>query len=365
MYLQKLYLKNFRNYKELHIEFHERLNIFLGGNGYGKTNILEGIFFSSILKSHRTSKILDLIKFGEEKFNINIKCKTDKSRIINTNIILDNNGKKYISINELKIQKISDFIGCIKVIMFSPEDLKIVKESPSIRRKFLDMNISQIDKKYLNAIINYNKILNMKNNLLKQEKIDDVLLDVYDEQIAFYSDVIINKRFMYLNKLKYFSVKLHNDISNFSENLNITYKNFLNLDFENLKVNIDIKNNIFDILKENRKIDKFKKFSTTGIHKDDFIIWMNDKQISNYSSQGQQRSAVISIKLGIIEIIKDLTKEYPILLLDDILSELDKNRRNFILNFIKNAQTFITGTDLYESINDSHKVFNIYNGKVL
>ena len=205
----------------------------------------------------------------------------------------------------------------------------------------------------------------MKNNLLKQQKIDDMLLDVYDEQIAFYSDVIINKRFMYLNKLKYFCVKLHNEISNYYEKLNITYKNFLNLDFENLNDNIDIKNNIFDILKENRKIDKFKKFSTIGVHKDDFIIWMNNKQISNYSSQGQQRSAVISIKLGIIEIIKSLTQEYPVLLLDDILSELDKNRRNFILNFIKNAQTFITGTDLYESIVDSHKVFNIYNGKVL
>ena len=139
----------------------------------------------------------------------------------------------------------------------------------------------------------------------------------------------------------------------------------MNLDFENLNDNIDIKNNIFDILKENRKIDKFKKFSTIGVHKDDFIIWMNNKQISNYSSQGQQRSTVISIKLGIIEIIKSLTQEYPVLLLDDILSELDKNRRNFILNFIKNAQTFITGTDLYESIVDSHKVFNIYNGKVL
>lgn len=365
MYLEKLYLKNFRNYEELNLEFNEKLNVFIGGNGYGKTNVLESIFFSFILKSHRTNRTLDLIKFGEESFNINLRCKKDNLKIIKTNIKLNKDNKKSIMVNEIKIQKISDFIGFIKVVMFSPEDLRIIKGSPTIRRKFLDMNISQIDKLYLKAIINYNKVLDMKNTILKLNNIDNKLLDVYDEQISFLSNVIINKRFMYLNKLKEFSNRVHNEISGFNEKLNIKYINFINLKFEELDENIDIKNEVFDILKKNREIDRVKKFSTTGIHKDDFIILMNDKQVSNYSSQGQQRSAIISIKLAIVELIKELTKEYPILLLDDILSELDRNRRNFILNFVKNAQTFITGTDLYENIIDSHKVFNVYNGKIL
>lgn len=365
MYLQKLYLKNFRNYEELNLEFDEKLNIFIGGNGHGKTNILESIFFSFILKSHRTNKILDLIKFGEESFDINLFCKRDNLKNITTSIKLYNDNKKSILVNEIKVQKISDFIGYIKVVMFSPEDLRVIKGSPSVRRKFLDMNISQIDKVYLKSIINYNKVLEMKNSLLKLNNIDDKLLDVYDGQIAFYSNFIINRRFKYLNKLREFSGKVHNEISGFNELIDIKYSNFMNLRFDKLNENIDIKNEIFDILKKNRGIDKIKKFSTVGIHKDDFIILMNGNQVSSYSSQGQQRSAIISIKLGIVELIKKITNEYPILLLDDILSELDRGRRSFILNFVKNAQTFITGTDLYENIIDSHKIFNVYNGKVL
>lgn len=365
MYLQKLYLRNFRNYEELNLEFNEKLNIFIGGNGHGKTNVLESIFFSFILKSHRTNKSSDLIKFGEEGFSVNLICKKDNLREITTDVKLYKDNKKSILVNGIKVQKISDFIGLIKVVMFSPEDLRVIKGAPNIRRKFLDMNISQIDKVYLKSIINYNKVLDMKNNLLKTNKIDDKLLDVYDEQIAFFTNFIINRRFKYLNILKGFSEEVHNNISGFNERLNIKYINFMNKDFEKLNENIDIKKEIFDILKKNREIDKIKKFSTIGVHKDDFIIFMNGNQVSNYSSQGQQRSAIISIKLGIVELIKKITNEYPILLLDDILSELDKGRRNFILNFVKNAQTFITGTDLYENIIDSHKIFNVYDGRIL
>lgn len=365
MYLQKLRLKNFRNYKFLELEFDEKLNIFIGENGQGKTNILESIFFSFILKSHRTNKTLDLIKFEEQQFDIELLCKRYDLKTINVNVTFDRNRKKTIFTNNIKIQKISDFIGCVKVVMFSPEDLKIVKESSQIRRRFLDMCISQVDKMYLKTIINYNHVLNMKNSLLKSDYIDEKLLDVYDYQISNFSELIINKRFQYLNQLNKFASNMHNSISMFNEELNITYNNLLDEDFSNLNSAVDIKNRIFDILKEKRKLDKLKKISTIGVHKEDFIIFINNKKVSDYSSQGQQRSAIISIKLGIVELIKNLTKEYPILLLDDILSELDKKRREFVVNFIKNAQTFITNTDLQENIQGSYKVFNIYNGKVL
>lgn len=365
MYLSNLYLKNFRNYEELKINFNSKLNIFIGENAQGKTNILESIFFCSLLKSHRTNKINNLIRFGEDMFIIEIKGKKDNSKDIETNIVLNSDGKKFISSNNLKVQKISDFIGYIKVVMFSPEDLKIIKESPVIRRKFLDMSISQLDNKYLKYIIGYNKVLNMKNILLKNEIIDDTLLDVYDYQISTFSEFIIRKRIDYIKYLNKFSCELHDKISNFNEKLKIIYKTFLNLECDELEENIDIRSEIFDILKKNRKNDKIKRFSTIGIHRDDFVVYLNERQIFNYSSQGQQRSATISIKLAIVEMIKKFTGEYPVLLLDDILSELDKSRRNFVLNFIENIQTFITGTDINECISNDYSIFNIKNGMVL
>lgn len=364
MYLQELTLKNFRNYENINIEFDRNTNVFIGENGQGKTNIIESIFFSSFLKSHRTNKNMDLIKFDEKQFLIEIKLYLDNSKKINIKVLLDNTSKKNIFINNIKTLKVSDFIGSIKSIIFSPEDLKLIKESPMIRRKFLDMSISQIDNKYLKFIIDYNKLMSMKNNLLKKEIIDERLLDVYDEQISFCSNFIIRKRFEYIEILQEISRILHEKISDFKEKLSIKYVNFLNVNFKNLHTDIDITGNIFDILKRNRKIDKIRKFSTVGIHRDDFSVFLNDRQMINYSSQGQQRSAVISIKFAIVEIIKKMTNEYPVLLLDDMLSELDKNRRNFILNFIENTQTFITCTELQEKIFNSCKIFNVKNGSI-
>ncbi len=364
MHLKSLFLRNFRNYNELQLDFHEKLNVFVGENGQGKTNILESIFFSSVLKSHRTNKNLNLIKFGEECFEINLKGKKDNLKEFEANVFLNTSSKKRLFLNSLKIEKISDFIGYIKVVMFSPEDLKIVKESPSIRRRFLDMNLSQIDNSYLKALINYNKVLKDKNNILKQEKIDFSLIDVYDTQLSFYSSVIMEKRYKYINMLDFYSSNIHKKISNFNEKIKISYNTFLDINNCNF-IKGDIKGEIFDILKKNRKNDLNKKFCTLGIHRDDFNVFLNDKSIFNYSSQGQQRSCVISIKLGVVEMIKETLGEYPILLLDDILSELDKNRKNFILNFIDNIQTFITGTELSESIFNSHKVFNVNSGKIL
>lgn len=365
MYLSNLILKNFRNYKNLEIGFHEKLNVFVGENAQGKTNVLESIFFSSFLKSHRTNKNFNLIKFGEEDSEINLSGKRENLKCFEVGLKLNSrSSKKDLFLNGIRIVKSSDFIGYIKVVMFSPEDLKIVKESPAIRRKFLDMNLSQIDNKYLRALINYNKVIKYKNSLLKKDKIDLSLLDVYDEQLSLYSSVIMRKRFNYLKALNFFSQSIHEKISKSSEKIGIDYNTFLDIDKFNLSED-DIKNKIFAILKKNRKLDLFKKVCSLGIHKDDFNVKLNDHSVINYSSQGQQRSSVISIKLGVVEIIKEFLGEYPVLLLDDILSELDRDRRNFVLNFIENIQTFITCTELNERVLSTHKTFNVSNGRIL
>lgn len=365
MWLKNITLNNFRNYKNIDINLHRDLNIFIGNNGDGKTNILESIYFSSLLKSHRTNKIQSLINFNNNEFNIILNFTKDNGREINSKINVNNLGKKKLNINGINVCKIMDFIGCIKIVMFSPEDMKLIKESPSIRRKFLDMYISQIDPTYLENLIKYNKIIYLRNILLKQKNIDDTLLDVYDEQLSLYNYQIMIKRYDYIKNLNKIAVVIHNNISSNNEKLNIKYKTFIGdniLEKENREGIIYL---ILDILTKNRNLDKARGISSVGIHRDDFIILINHREAVQYSSQGQQRSSVISIKLGIVNMIRDITYEYPILLLDDILSELDKNRRDFILNFIPNIQTFITSTELYENISRPGKIFRISSGEII
>lgn len=360
MYFNNIKLKNFRNYKNININLHRNLNILIGDNGEGKTNILESIYFLSLLKSHRTTKLSNLINFEEQYIEISTNITNDNDKKIVTYVKFDKLNGKNISINNLNFSRLTDFIGYIKVVMIAPEDMKIIKDSPNTRRKFLDVNISQIDKIYLKSIIRYTKLLNLKNNLLKERNINDKLLDVYDEQISLYSGIIISKRLQYINMLNKFSKSIHDEISCNRENINIVYKSFI--DYKDSK---NMKNKILNVLKNNRNIDKIKKNSIYGIHKDDFIIFINNKEALNYSSQGQQKSAIISIKLSMLKIIKEITKEYPILLLDDILSELDVKRRKFLLNFLPDVQTFITCTEIYEEILKPCKIFNIYRGEIL
>ncbi len=365
MKLKKLTLKNFRNYKDITLDFHDDLNVFIGNNGEGKTNILESIYVSSLLKSHRTNKISSLINFGEREFHIYFEFVLDNMKKMRGFSIVNDLSKKRLNINGLDIKRLYDFIGCIKVIMFSPEDMKLIKESPSIRRKFLDISISQIDRFYLDSIIKYNKTLYLRNSLLKKGIVDEVLLDVYDEKLSGYNADIILKRYDYINKLNTSCREVHKNLSKSSEELYIDYKTFIDREYIDKYDKNRIIHEILDILRKNRNLDKIKGNTSKGIHKDDFKIFINRKEALEYASQGQQRSSIISIKLGIVRIIKEITSEYPILLLDDILSELDKERRNFILNFIPDIQTFITSTELYENIYKSCKIFTIKDGSII
>lgn len=356
MFIDKISLKNFRNYSDLNLSFINGVNIFKGNNAQGKTNILEAIFFCSLGRSHRTSKDKELIKWNEDFFSISCSVKTgrlDKDIVIR----FDNKNNKFVEINRKKLGRISELFGVLNVVMFSPEDLKIVKESPSIRRKFLDMEISKLDNMYFHNLVRYNKIIAEKNNLLKQRSIDHMVLDIYDDEASKYGELIIKRRLKYLSDLNSYAEKIHSDITHGSERIEFLYKTSADMD--------DLRNSLRERYIENRKSDMERGYTSSGPGRDDFSIIINGKDAKIYGSQGQQRTSVLSIKFASLEIIKKESNEYPVLLLDDVLSELDSSRKEYILSSINNIQTFITMTG-YDEDNieklDNARIFNVDSG---
>lgn len=361
MYIKKLQLVNFRNYKELFIELNSGVNIFIGDNAQGKTNILESIHYCSIAKSHRTNKDKELINWESE--GAYVKAYVSKERLDkNIEIKIFKDGKKGIKINSIKITKLQDLIGVFNVVLFSPEDLKIVKESPSHRRRFLDMELCKLNAKYYYSLVQYNKVLNERNTLLKKwnENIEQII-DIYDSQLAKFGSYVIKERIKYLELLNAKGKSIHKQITSGSEDINFTYlcslKNFDNIEQE-----------LMNILKKNLKGDMEKRTTSHGPHRDDFSIDINDIDTRNFGSQGQQRTSVLTMKFASLEIIKERTGEYPVLLLDDVLSELDLNRQRFILNSINNVQTIITCTgmgNIKDYIDESAKIFTVENGNII
>ncbi|MCL2322357.1 MAG: DNA replication/repair protein RecF [Oscillospiraceae bacterium] len=358
MNIEKINLVNFRNYKNLNIDFSSKINMIIGDNGEGKTNILESIYLLSYGKSHRTRKDKELINWNKEYLYIESLFKTNRlDKFIEFKIFKD--GKKAININKIKVSSISELIGVINVVFFSPEDLKIVKDSPNVRRKFLDLEISKLKKKYYIDLVNYNKVLDEKNTLIKMSKnIDLKLLDIYDYKLAELSYNIINARLWYLANLNKYGKQIHKDITNSKEDIKFIYENDT---YKSLSVE-----NLYEKNVKNRNIDFIKGYTTFGPHRDDFQIDINNFDARSFASQGQQRTAVLTIKFAAIEIIKKEAEEYPILLLDDVLSELDSNRQNFIIQSMKNIQTLITSTEigqLKSSISDL-KLYLVDNANI-
>jgi DNA replication and repair protein RecF len=360
MHVKYLQLINFRNYRELNIELNENINVFMGNNAQGKTNILESIYYCSIGKSPRTNKDKELITWnGQETY---IKIYVSKERIDKKiEIKIFKEGKKGININSIKITKMSELMGAFNVVMFSPEDLKIVKESPSFRRKLLDIELCKLSKRYYHNLVQYNKVLDERNIILKKwnEQNSD-MLEVYDEQLAKYGGNIIKSRNQYVKKLSEKGQKIHNDITSGSENIEFKYITPVK--------NIDkSEDEILNLLINSRKKDFEKRVTSVGPHRDDFDIKINGIDARIFGSQGQQRTSVLTIKFASLEIIKEITGEYPVLLLDDVLSELDANRQKYILSSIKNIQTFITCTgigDIKDHLKDEAQLFLVKNGSV-
>lgn len=361
MYIKYLKLINFRNYKELDIEFDKNINIFVGDNAQGKTNILESMYYCSIGKSPRTSKDKELINWDnkESYIKVHILKKLFNKKI---EIKIFKEGKKGININSIKVSKLSELMGVLNVVMFSPEDLKIIKESPVYRRKFLDIELCKFSKKYYYGLVQYNKVLTARNIILKKWNKGNYIdiLQVYDKQLAKYGEVIIKLRNNYLKKLSEKGKVIHSDITSGIENIEFKYMTCL-INFDN------IEDDLFKILEFNRKKDIYKGITLYGPHRDDFIVNINGVNVRNFGSQGQQRTSILTMKFASLEIIKEIIGEYPVLLLDDVLSELDKNRQKYILSSIKDIQTFITCTgidDIKKSIIDEAQLFIVKKGKV-
>ena len=359
MFIKKLMLINYRNYEKLDINFGKGVNVFIGDNAQGKTNILEAIYYCAFAKSHRTTRDRELINWNNHESYISLgiaKERLDKK--IDIKILKD--GKKAIKVNSIKINKIGELFGIFNVVMFSPEDLKIVKDSPGVRRRFIDMELCQLNKKYYYNLVQYNKVLNERNVVLKNKNLSEEMLDIYDEQLSSYGEYVIKERLKYFEKLNYYGVQVHKDITSNKENIEFKYQS-------TIKDLSKIKENFYEALKKSRKKDIEKGISTIGLHRDDFSIFINNVDIKNFGSQGQQRTAVLTIKFASLRIIKEITGEYPVLLLDDVLSELDFSRKKYILSTIGEIQTVITCTgieDIYSYLDSNSKIFKVKNGIV-
>ncbi len=337
MYVKKISLENYRNYERLELDFDSSVNIIIGDNANGKTNILESIYLSATSKSNRLSSNKEIIRLGCDYSIVKIDYEREGiSR--NTIIKLNKDNKKEIAIDGEVKKKLSSLLGNIFLVFFSPDDLELIQDAPAVRRRFLDIEICQIDRYYLKNLSNYQKILKARNILLKGKKVNKDLLAVYDEELAKYGKYIIDTRQDYIKELDKYYKDIHFEISGKKEQSEIKYKKNVSAE------------EFLQKLEENHEKDIEKKHTSVGPHKDDFVFISNDKNLRNFGSRGQIRTAVLSVKLAEIEIIKNRMNIAPILLLDDVLSELDEKRQTFLIEQLKDIQTIITGTGVEDFI---------------
>ncbi len=357
MVIQSLDLINYRNYESLKIEFDKETNILFGDNAQGKTNILEAIFLSATTKSHKSVKDKEIISFLKEESHIKTEL-FKNNRNYKIDIHLNKSGKKNIAVNNQKISKASELLGILNVVLFSPEDLAIIKNGPADRRRFIDMELCQLDKSYIFNLTNYNKIVNQRNKLLR-DIIDNGFLKetltVWNMQLFTYGEKIIEQREKFIGELNEIIKEIHLKLSGGIENLILKYEP--NCEKDKLEKEIE----------KNTQKDILIKQTTVGPHRDDISFYINEIDIRKYGSQGQQKTAALSLKLAEIELVKKTIHENPVLLLDDVLSELDSSRQNFLLNYLGNIQTIITCTGLDEFINNHFKInktFKITKGTI-
>lgn len=362
MYIKRIELNNFRNYGELTLDFDSRLNLIIGKNAQGKTNLIEAVYVSSIGRSFRTSRDTELIKFGCDYAKI--KTETEKEYTEGSvEIILSKNKNKFAKVDGVKIRKASELLKNIYLVIFSPEDLKLVKDEPEKRRKFIDRELCQIKPAYYDNLAKYKRILMQRNAYLKEYETDKSILDVWDMQLARHGAAITEYRKEFIKKLSIISSNIHSGISNGRENLKINYSPNLEL-YDDKKIQEEI---FYSTLKKSFENDIRQRTTTRGPHKDDIEFFINDINARSFGSQGQQRTAALSLKLAETSIIKEESGETPILLLDDVMSELDLERQEFLIKSLSETQLFITTTEipdiLKEKLTDG-KVFYVENGKI-
>ena len=359
MIVESLKLQNYRNYEYLNMNFDEKINIIYGDNSQGKTNIHESMYVCATSKSHRGSKDREIIRFDNDESHIKVNVKKNDMNY-RIDMHLKKNKPKGIAVNGIPIKRAVELFGILNIVFFSPEDLNIIKNGPSERRRFIDMELSQLDKIYLDCLINYNKVVNQRNSLLKEYAFsgrEDIIssLDIWDMQLVKYGNDVIKSREKFVKEINDLVKSIHTKLSGDREQLEIIYEPCVKeQDFESELVRVR---------------DRDLKFKCTNIgpHKDDMCFLINGMDVRKYGSQGQQRTAALSLKLAEIELVKQIIHDTPVLFLDDVLSELDSRRQNFLLDSIGNIQTMITCTGLDEFINNRfsiNKIFKVVNGTV-
>jgi DNA replication and repair protein RecF len=368
MFIKQLHLKNFRNYEQLEVQFENKVNVILGENAQGKTNVMESIYVLALAKSHRTTNDKDLIRWDTEYAKIGGRIQKNHGSLP-MELIVSKKGKK-AKYNHIEQKKLSQYVGNMNVVMFAPEDLNLVKGSPQIRRRFIDMEIGQISPVYLHEVGQLNKILKQRNHYLKQmqtkKQTDETMLDILTEQFIQSATKIVRKRFEFLHLLQNRATPIHEGISRELEKLEIRYKPSVEVSEEqDLSKMINIYENKYNQVKQ-REIDR--GVTLFGPQRDDLLFFVNDRDVQTFGSQGQQRTTALSIKLAEIELIHSEIGEYPILLLDDVLSELDDHRQSHLLNTIQGkVQTFVTTTSV-EGINHQTlkeaSTFYVKNGTI-
>ena len=357
MYIESVQLKNFRNYDSLELDLAQGTNIFYGNNAQGKTNILEALYLCGTTKSHKGSRDKDMIQFGKDESHIRMMVKRDELSY-RIDMHLKKNKAKGVAINGLPIRKASELFGVVNLVFFSPEDLNIIKNGPGERRRFLDLELCQLDKIYLTNLASYNHIVNQRNKLLKDICVQPSLketLDIWDMQMAEYGQKIIDKRSEFIQELNETVRKIHANLTGGLEELEVVYEPDCTA------------GKLESVIHANREKDMRMRLTSEGPHRDDMCVMANGVDIRKYGSQGQQRTAALSLKLSEIYIVKRKIKDTPILLLDDVLSELDSSRQNYLLDSIRDIQTLITCTGLDDFISHQfqiNKVFQVVQGTV-
>ncbi len=343
MIINSLKLVNYRNYDNFTFKFDKGINVLVGKNAQGKTNIIEAIFYAVIGRSFKTSKDKDIIKWGENRAYLCGEF-SKKYRDEKIEIFFDENKKKTIKVDEIAIHKIGELMGVTNAVFFSPDELKLVKESPEERRRFMNIDISQTDKRYFYMIGRYEKVLASRNKLLKSTSDINVIketIDIWDRALSELAEKIYIERKKFIDELSPFAKLAHQYISGGKENLEIKYISSFDGSYSD---------KMAKYLAKNLEKDFRLGYTTVGVHRDELDIYLNGTEVKNFGSQGQQRTVALSMKLAELEIIKNRVGEYPILLLDDVFSELDKDRRKRLLNFTSKTQTIITCTDISDNI---------------
>lgn len=369
MYIHQLTLKNYRNYEDLNLTFDDKINVIIGENAQGKTNLMEAIYVLGFSKSYRTPRDRELIQWEKDYARIEGNV-SKRKRQFPLEIIFSSKGKK-AKLNHLEQRRLSDYIGALNIVMFAPEDLNLVKGNPQVRRRFIDMEIGQVQPVYIYHLGQYQKILKQRNFLLKdlqrRKQTDRTMLHVLTEQLIEHAAVIVEKRFTFLDLLRQWAGPVHQGISRGIEKLEITYQASIDVAETDGKEKISgiYKNKFTDL--ENKEIERGTTLA--GPHRDDLQFHVNGKDVQTYGSQGQQRTTALSLKLAEIELIHNEVGEYPVLLLDDVLSELDDYRQSHLLHTIQGkVQTFVSTTNVsgikHETL-EKAEVFQIENGKIV